>query len=185
MISFSNPFKVRRDANAAHSLYTATIEAARDPWLFNDCGVPDTAEGRFETLTLMAFIVLNRLKDIDDAETVNQAYFDIMFEDIEANLREMGVGEATIAKRVKKLASSFYGRLKTYDSAITSDDPAQWPQTIKRYFYDDINVSDQTLGAVANYSKNIVDGIAKQSTNTLLRGTITFDGNRERMSEGN
>lgn len=185
MISFSNPFKVRREANAAHSLYTATIAAARDPWLFNDCDVPDTAEGRFETLTLMAFIVLNRLKDIDGGESVSQAYFDIMFEDIEANLREMGVGEATMAKRVKKLASSFYGRLKTYDSAITSDDPTQWSQTIKRYLYDDISVTDKTLSAVVIYSKNIADGIAKQSSDALLEGTITFDGKRKRMSEGN
>lgn len=178
MISFSNPFKVRRDANAAHELYVATIEAARDPWLFNDCGVPDTPEGRFEALTLMAFIVLNRLKDMDGGESVAQAYFDIMFEDIEANLREMGVGEATLAKRMKKLAGSFYGRLKTYDEAITSDDQTQWSGTIKRYLFDQINVTDRTVDAVGLFTREIADNLATQAPKALLGGDITFDGTR-------
>ena len=183
MISFSNPFKVRREANAAHDLYVTTIEAARDPWLYNDCGVPDTPEGRFEALTLMAFIVLNRLKDIEDAEGVAQAYFDIMFEDIDSNLREMGVGESTLAKRMKKLASSFYGRVKTYDDAITSGDPTQWSQTIMRYLYNEVSVSEQMVNAVAQYSREIVEGIAKQAPDALIAGTISFEGTRQMINE--
>jgi len=183
MISFPNPFKDRREANAAHDLYVATIEAARDSWLFNDCEVPDTPEGRFEALSLMAFIVLNRLKDMDGAEGVGQAYFDIMFEDIESNLREMGVGEASLAKRMKKLAGSFYGRLKTYDDAILSDDPMLWPLTIKRYLYDGISVSEQTTNAVARYTQEIIENIAQQDPNALITGTITFDGTRGIISE--
>ena len=183
MISFNNPFKVRREANAAHELYVATIGAARDPWLFNDCGVPDTPEGRFEALTLMAFIVLNRLKDIEGAAGVSQAYFDIMFEDIDANLREMGVGEATIAKRMKKLAGSFYGRVKTYDDALTSDEPAQWPETIKRYLFNEVEVSDEVVAVVAQYSAGIVQAIAAQETEDLKAGKITFASNRDRIYE--
>ena len=183
MISFTNPFKVRREANAAHDLYVATIVAARDPWLFNDCGVPDTPEGRFEALTLMAFIVLNRLKDIEGAAGVSQAYFDIMFEDIDANLREMGVGEATIAKRMKKLAGSFYGRVKTYDEALTSDETTEWPLTIKRYLFDEVEVSDEIVAAVATYSAGIAQSIAMQSADDLVAGRITFAGNREMVNE--
>lgn len=183
MISFTNPFKVRREANAAHDLYVATIKSARDPWLFNDCGVPDTPEGRFEALTLMAFIVLNRLKDIEGAAGVSQAYFDIMFEDIDANLREMGVGEATIAKRMKKLAGSFYGRVKTYDEALLSDEPAKWPETIKRYLFNETEVSDVTVAAVAAYSSDIAQSIATQRADDLLAGKITFIGKHDTIIE--
>ena len=183
MISFNNPFKVRRDSNVAHELYVATIQAARDPWLFNDCGVPDTPEGRFEALTLMAFIVLNRLKDIDDAESIAQAYFDIMFEDIDANLREMGVGEATLAKRMKKLAGSFYGRVKTYDDAITSDDPSHWSQTIKRYLFNEVSAPEQVVESVANFSRSIVESIAIQDADALLRGTIVLEGKRDMINK--
>lgn len=183
MISFTNPFKVRREANAAHDLYVATIGAARDPWLFNDCGVPDTPEGRFEALTLMAFIVLNRMKDIEGAAGVSQAYFDIMFEDIDANLREMGVGEATIAKRMKKLAGSFYGRVKTYDEALISDDQTQWPKTIERYLFNEVEVSDEIVTAVAQYSAEIIEGIATQPTDDLVAGKITFTGDRGTINE--
>lgn len=183
MISFTNPFKVRRDANVAHELYTATINAARDPWLFNDCEVPDTPEGRFETLTLMSFIVLNRFKDMDGADSIAQAYFDIMFEDIDANLREMGVGEASLAKRMKKLAGSFYGRVKTYDNAITSDDPSLWPQTIKRYLFADISVSDQIVESIANHCQNIIENIARQESDALLSGTIVFEGKRDMINK--
>lgn len=183
MISFSNPFKVRREVNAAHDLYVATINAARDPWLFNDCGVPDTPEGRFEALTLMTFIVLNRLKNIDGAEGVSQAYFDVMFEDIDANLREMGVGEATIAKRMKKLAGSFYGRVKTYDVALESDDQAQWAENINRYLFSEVDVTDEVIVAVATYSKGIVENIATQSAEDLVAGKITFTGQRDIINE--
>jgi cytochrome b pre-mRNA-processing protein 3 len=179
MISFTNPFKVRREVNAAHDLYVATIKSARDPWLFNDCGVPDTPEGRFEALTLMAFIVLNRLKDIEGAAGVSQAYFDVMFEDIDANLREMGVGEATIAKRMKKLAGSFYGRVKTYDEALTSDEPSQWPDTIKRYLFNETEVSEEIVAAVASFSADIAQNIATQPADNLVAGKITFNGNRD------
>lgn len=183
MISFPNPFKTRREYNAAHKLYTATIVAARDPWLFNDCGVPDTPEGRFEVLTLMAFLVLRQLKDIDGAENLAQSYFDIMFEDIEANLREMGVGETTLAKRMKKLAGSFYGRIKTYDEAISSSAPETWRSTIKRYLFSDTQVSENILTVTADYAREIGQNIAAQSTSELLSGRIVFDAKRAAISQ--
>ena len=131
----------------------------------------------------MAFIVLNRLKDMEGAGGVAQAYFDIMFEDIDANLREMGVGEAKLAKKMKKLAGSFYGRIKTYDDAITSDDPEQWVQTIERYLFDDVTVSKQTADAVARFAQEISENIANQDSTDLLRGTIIFAGSRDMISE--
>lgn len=174
MISFPNPFRARRQFNSAHTLYTETIVAARDPWLFNECGVPDTPEGRFEVLTLMAFLLLRQLKEIEEAESLAQYYFDIMFEDIEANLREMGVGETTLAKRMKKLAGSFYGRIKTYDDAISSDEPDVWRETIKRYLFAETEVPEDVIDATANYALAIGENIASQNTTDLLEGRVMF-----------
>ena len=90
MFKIRNPFKTRKELDIAHTLYTNTVIAARDPHFFTAWQVPDTPEGRFEILALTAFLVLKRLKVDQANKDIAQAYFDIMFEDIDANLRELG-----------------------------------------------------------------------------------------------
>lgn len=175
MISFPNPFKARRNSKAAHSLYSATILAARDPWLFNDCEIADTPEGRFEVLTLMAFLVLRQLKEIDGGDDIAQAYFDIMLEDIDSNLREMGVGESTLAKKMKKLAASFFGRIKTYDQSIAAGDFDTWEDTIRRYLYENSDMVGDSATSVAQFTLSISEHIAGQDSAALLSGHVSFD----------
>jgi len=116
-------FRNRANEDAAAATYAGIVGAARQPRLFSEIGVPDTLAGRYEVLVIHLFLFLYRLKDeSDDIRRHSQRVFDLMFRDLDRSLREMGVGDLSVPKRIKKLASAFYGRTAAYDAALTSGD---------------------------------------------------------------
>lgn len=98
----------------AERLYAALVQRARQPVFFVKYGVPDTLDGRFDLLTLHAWLVLRRW-DRDAPQA--QALVDRIFEGFEEALRELGVGDIGAGRRLKTFADAFYGRLKAYDEA--------------------------------------------------------------------
>ena len=102
-------------------LYEAIVKWSRQKVFFQDWGVPDTLDGRFEMISLHMFVVLHRLKDEKHYEAFSQQLFDLFFADMDQCLREMGVGDTGIGVRIKHMAQSFYGRLKTYEAALVSE----------------------------------------------------------------
>jgi cytochrome b pre-mRNA-processing protein 3 len=109
--------------DAARRLYATIVAQARRPEFFTTLGIPDTLDGRFEMLTLHAFIMLRRLKGQGaEAATLAQAIFDAMFDDMDRSLREMGVGDLGVGRRVKAMAQGFYGRIAAYDRGLAEGD---------------------------------------------------------------
>lgn len=98
----------------AERIYAALVTRAREPVFFERFAVPDTLDGRFDLLTLHAWLVLARLKS--DAQ-LSQMLVDTIFTGFEEALREMGAGDMGMGRRVKKFADAFYGRLKAYGDA--------------------------------------------------------------------
>jgi cytochrome b pre-mRNA-processing protein 3 len=109
---------------AALRLLARVTTAARDPALYRPGALPDTMDGRFEALTLMACVLLTRLKGEARAERVAQAFTDRLFRHVDAGLRESGVGDLSVPKKMKVLAASFYGRLGAYGPALTEENGA-------------------------------------------------------------
>ncbi len=113
----------RAQAEAAHRLYREVVNEARTPRLFGELGVPDTPEGRFEMVALHAALVIRRLRAEGAAgQALAQALFDLMFADMDASMRELGVGDLGVGKQVKRLAGQFYARLAALDAAFARDD---------------------------------------------------------------
>ena len=108
---------------AADRILLAVSMAARAPDLYGEGGAPDTLTGRFELLTVFATIALLRLRSAPEADSVGQLFTDRLFRHFDAGLRESGVGDLSVAKRMKALAGAFYGRLGAYDAAL-GDEPA-------------------------------------------------------------
>lgn len=111
----------KRNPNAeiVETLYERVAAAARRPTLYRDLGVPDTVEGRFEMMTLHAHVVVRRLRALPDpAGDLAQDLVDRIFAGFDAALRELGVGDIVVPKRMKTLASAFLGRSKAYEQAI-------------------------------------------------------------------
>ena len=91
-------------------LYTAAVTAARDPWFFGPAiGAPDTLDGRFDLVGLHVGVLIRRLHRDPDPRGAEaaQAVFDAMFSDMDMNLREMGVGDMSVGKRVKRMWEAF------------------------------------------------------------------------------
>jgi len=118
----------RRDPRAATiaALYGAIVAQARAPGFYLEYGVPDTPEGRFDMIVLHLALVCRRLGRAPGAEgprqgpaqSLSQAVFDRFCRDMDHNLREMGVGDLGVPKKMRKLGEAFYGRLNAYDRAL-------------------------------------------------------------------
>lgn len=112
------PFKRRQTAAAAEALLTAVIAASRKSAFFGEGRIPDTLEGRFELLTLNASLALVRLKADPAAAELAQLFTDKLFRHVDAGLREAGVGDLAVPKKIRKMAGDFYGRLDAYSAAL-------------------------------------------------------------------
>jgi len=130
------------------SLYGQVIAAARQPDFYENYGVADTTQGRLELLELHAMLVMRRLRDLPPpADEVGQRFVDTVFEQIEHALREIGMGDTTVPKRMKSIAKGFYGRAKSYDAALDAAGDADLAAALGRNVLD----SDEPAPLLARY----------------------------------
>src|ERR1039458_3873945 len=102
------------------AIYGMIVTQAREPLFYRDLGVPDTVNGRFDLLVLHLWMVLRRLKSMEGGADLAQTLFDRFCDDMDANLREMGVGDLTVPKRMQAFGEAFYGRTAAYDLALAA-----------------------------------------------------------------
>jgi len=105
------------------ALYGAIVAQARDPAFYLAFGVPDTAEGRFDLIVLHLALLCRKLgREICEAGApdLSQRVFDMFCADMDHNLREMGVGDLTVPKKMRRMGEAFYGRLEVYDRALAA-----------------------------------------------------------------
>jgi cytochrome b pre-mRNA-processing protein 3 len=113
---FRKPHAPRR--GTIEAIYGMIVAQAREPLFYAGLGVPDTVNGRFDMVLLHLWMVLRRLRPVEGGATLSQALFDHFCGDMDANLREMGVGDLTVPKRMQKFGEAFYGRAAAYDLAL-------------------------------------------------------------------
>ncbi len=115
-----DPRSTRRPRSAGRALYASAVAQGRAPGLYASLGAPDTVEGRFELLTLHVILLIDRLSpDGADQAPSRQVLFDAYVAGLEGALREMGVGDLAVGKRMTALVAAFYGRLAGYQSAFS------------------------------------------------------------------
>ena len=131
------------------TLYKRVATASREPGLYASLGIPDTVEGRFEALSLHMILMLRALREMPaPADEVAKDLTDAFFRDMDASLREMGVGDTVVPKRMKKIAESFYGRAQAYDSPFNASDEAGLASALGRNAYG----SEAPATALARYA---------------------------------
>ena len=101
------------------AIYGMIVAKAREPLFYKDLGVPDTVDGRFDLVLLHLWMVLRRLRRGEGSQRRTQALFDRFCIDMDDNLREMGVGDLTVPKRMQAFGEAFYGRAAAYDVALS------------------------------------------------------------------
>jgi cytochrome b pre-mRNA-processing protein 3 len=115
------------------ALFGRLAEASRRPALYLAGGIPDEFEGRFESLTLHVFLVLRRLHALPaPAADLAQDLVDACFAYLELGLRNGGVSDIAVPKRMKKIAQMFYGRVQAYETALAAGDAAGLVAALQR-----------------------------------------------------
>jgi len=160
--------------DAAALAYQRVVERARQPVFFAGYGVPDTVDGRFELICLHAFLYLYRLKaDRPQSAALSQAFFDAMFADLDRSLREMGTGDLSVGKHVKRMAQGFYGRIRAYQQGVDSADSAL-AAALERNLYGTVRGSAPQIAGMAEYVQAAVGELARQPAAELLSGRVRF-----------
>ena len=155
--------------------YRRVVEQARQTIFFAEYGVPDTLDGRFELICLHAFLYLHRLKtDRPQASPFCQSFFDRMFADFDRSLREMGVGDLSVGKHVKRMARAFYGRVLSYEAGLAGDDSAL-AAALARNIFGTVAAPVCAANGMAAYVRCTVRGLRRQSAAELLAGDISFE----------
>lgn len=169
----------------AVALYRQIVAQARLPGFYRDHAVPDTLDGRFDMIVLHAFLVMRRLKRISgpEAQKVSQDLFDLLFADMDSNLREIGVGDLGVGKRVKKMAQAFYGRVEAYEAGLASADPAVLEQALGRNVYGTLQEGGRSPGelpaaaltALAGYLRQADAALTAQPDDAVIAGSLRFE----------
>lgn len=161
----------------AVSLYEKIVAQSRQPGFYAVHGAPDTPEGRFELLTLHVYLVLRRLKGAGaEADKLSQALFDVFFRNMDDSLREMGVGDLSVGKKIRKMAEAFYGRVGAYEEGLGPQGSAtSLAEAIARNVFETAEAeATPGAGAIAEYMRSADKFIAVQSVSDLLAGRLDF-----------
>jgi cytochrome b pre-mRNA-processing protein 3 len=127
------PFLKRNRLAPVERVHDSIAALSRRPILFTNYGVADSFEGRFELLTLHLALVLRRLAELPEpGAEVAQDLTDLAFRRLDQGLREIGVGDIGVPRRMKGLAKAFYGRASAYHGAFASRDHAQLVDALRR-----------------------------------------------------
>ena len=169
-------FKRRRNNRAIferqYGILTAVV---REPVFYADLNVPDTVMGRFELLSVVMILYFRRTKDAPKGgQEIAQYIVDAFFQDIDHSMRELGIGDQGVPKRMKKFASMFYGRLKSYAEALEAKNQTDLAQALSRNIFaqDDFNSAD--LNALAAWMIAAEADLLQQSEEQLLAGQLTL-----------
>jgi cytochrome b pre-mRNA-processing protein 3 len=153
--------------------YEAIVAAARHRGLYAGCGVADSLDGRFDMITLHAFLVLDRLKGAE--QPFRQALVDELFQDMDRSLREMGVGDLSVGKKVRKMAEVFYGRVAAYDRALAGPGDGLAAVLARNILPDDPSAADSLEAQrLAAYMGDQRAHLAGQATADIVSGKVKF-----------
>ncbi len=167
-------FRRSRWREPAEALYLAVVGQARQPGFYTIYGAPDTVDGRFDMIALHVFLVLRRLRDEGDGgAALAQKLFDVMFDYMDQDLREMGVGDLSVGKKVKAMASAFYGRISAYEKGLDEGETTL-VRALTRNLYSAREPHAEDVRRLAAYVRVQADDLAAQSGVRLLAGRINF-----------
>lgn len=161
---------------AAAGLYQSAVVQSRDPLFYENLGVADTMDGRFDLITMHVFLILERLRQAGPkGKVLSQYLFDHMFRHMELTLREMGIGDMGVPKHMKKMMKAFNGRVHSYHAALNGSDKQSLKLAVARNIYraegDEL---PSAAGQLAEYISSAAGDLLQQDVQTLEAGRVSF-----------
>ncbi len=173
-MAFLGLFGRKRHERAGFELYTQAVRAAREPYFYAELGVPDTMDGRFDMIGLFVFLLIHRLHtESEQGAGLAQALFDAMFSDMDHALRELGVSDMSVGRRVRAMWEALNGRSHAYAAALDAGDRAGLAEAIGRNVWRgaDPGPGAQALAGVA-LGQHLQ--LASQKLDDMLKGQVEF-----------
>jgi len=153
------------------AIYGMIVTQAREPLFYRDLGVPDTVNGRFDLLLMHLWLVLRRLKAADGGKELSQALFDHFCGDMDDNLRELGVSDLKVPKKMQAFGEAFYGRTAAYDMALT-EGPEALAQALCKNVLNGENID--RARRLAAYADSVMATLDRQDEAALTSGILRF-----------
>lgn len=164
----------RRTRDAEHRVYCEIVAQARQPVFYTDFLVPDTIDGRFDMIVAHAVLYFRRMRgEGKKIAEFSQNVFDLFFQDMDASLREMGVSDTRVPKKVKVMGEAFYGRADVYTPPIDSGNVDELAEALGRNIYAD-NPEPVAQTRLAHYMLEAANRLSGQSTQDLMGGKIDW-----------
>src|SRR5262245_14860453 len=156
----------------ASKLYGSIVTAARREPFYVGYGVPDTPEGRFAMIVVHMIPVLERLQqEGEEGADLGRALNEVFVTDMDDYLREIGVGDLSVPRHVKKAAGALYECVRDYRAALQHQGHEQLEEVLKRVLLPD---AEAAAPSVAAYLREVAGLLAAQPANALLSGEVSF-----------
>ncbi len=171
------PFK-KKSVNEKHvlSIYNAIVAQSRQVPFYRDMKVPDSVTGRFDMISLHMCLVLRQLRSDDkNVKQFTQDLFDLFFKDMDSSLREIGVSDVAVPKKIQKMGSLFYGLLGKLTNALDDEDEAALIEILNNNIYD--GSSQENALTMAKYVNKTVSYLKEQKQEDIMLGQISFGEN--------
>ncbi|MBI35978.1 MAG: phage tail protein [Alphaproteobacteria bacterium] len=166
--------KRRYQQKIASNIYKLIVDQARSKDFYLTYGVPDTELGRFEMICLHCYLIFKRFsKEKNEASKLSQKVHDLMFADFDQTLREKGIGDMGIGKRIKSLARNLYGRIDAYEKGYLAGTSGLY-DALTRNLYASVTVTDKEVYKMVIYVNNSINHLFDQDIEKLLIGEIDF-----------
>lgn len=171
----SGLFRRAPKQDTIHALYGAIVAQARSPAFYRAYGVPDTVAGRLEMILIHVFLFSRRTRSGTDAiRRLGQGVFDRFCDDMDANLREMGIGDLAVPKHMQRIGEAFYGRAAAYDAALGANGDNALPQALIRNVFREEPQQQERAQRLAAYIKTADVQLAQEQDTSLAEGRISF-----------
>jgi cytochrome b pre-mRNA-processing protein 3 len=168
------PFRRAPRAATIAKLYGAIVAQARQPTFYRDYGVPDSVDARLDMVILHLTLLMRRLGDDAAQRAIGQGVFDAFCQDIDDNLREMGVGDLAVPKQMRRIGEAYFGRAAAYRRALEEPHGQGLAEAISRNIYGSGALDRAGAARLAAYVKQAVGRLAAQEPGAVLRGQIDF-----------
>ena len=170
----SHLFRRSARSGTISTLYGMIVAQARLPCFYQDYGVADTVNGRFDLIILHLTLVLDRLAAEQELRELGQGLFDHFCRDMDDNLREMGVGDLSVPKEMRRIGDAFYGRSRAYLAALTPYKPQELADVVARNVYGAPLPQEAAPHRLAAYMRQAHHDLAVQGATALGRGELRF-----------
>ena len=175
-----------RTQRIGRMLYDSIVAQSRAESFYRELGVPDTMEGRFELIVLHTHLVLERLRhDGHAGQALSRALIEAFVADMDASMREIGIADLGVPRRVKRAAAALFERSRAYAAAQQASGASDaLPEALAEHIHVQDGASLNLPSQLARYVRHAITSLDQQPSRMLLDGRLAFPDAAEIPTSG-